>query len=99
MKNTTTKKAGTFTTCQAMSAALLFAAKELKTGEDVRKVYPIEGTGRGGRWLSLKICLEIDNAETGEPIREVWAEVWKSYDQPTKSHRIKAAKFYDSADK
>lgn len=98
MKNTT-QKAQSFTTCQALALVAAWASKELKRGEDVRKIYPIEGTGCGGRWLSLKICLEIDNAETGEPIREVWAEVWKAYDQPRKCYKIKAAKFYDTADK
>lgn len=67
----------TFTTAQAIAKATTEAAKHLAKGEDIRKVYPIEGTGQGGRWTDCKIFFEIDNAETGGYIRDLIVEVWK----------------------
>ena len=67
----------TFTTAQAIAKATTEATKHLAKGEDIRKVYPIEGTGKGGRWNELKIFFEIDNAETGERLRNLIIEVWK----------------------
>ena len=67
----------TFTTAQAIAKATTEAAKHLNKGEDIRKVYPIEGTGKGGRWQDIKIYFEIDNAETGERLRDLIIEVWE----------------------
>lgn len=88
MKNTTQK---TFTTCQAIAKAAQEAQKQLKKGEDVRKVYPLEGTGADGRWLSVMVGCEICNAETGEPIDELWIDVWKSNDPRNERQTLKAA--------
>ena len=73
------KKRDTFTTCQALAAVAVFAQKQLKKGEDVRKLYPMQGTGDGARWQVLVIAYEICKQETGELIREEYAEVYKSY--------------------
>lgn len=67
-----------FTTCQGLAAAVRLLSKATKKGEDVRKIYPAEGTGCGGRWLSLTICAEIDSATTGEHIRDLYIYTGKN---------------------
>lgn len=84
----------TFTTAQAIVKATTEAAKHLAKGEDIRKVYPIEGlTGKGGRWLDCKIWVEIDSAETGEHLRDLVLEVYKAANPGTKTRTIKANLF------
>lgn len=93
MKTETTQKntkKGTFTTAQAIAKAVELAAKECKSGEDVRKVYPAEGTGCGGRWVDLLICCELDNAETGEHIRDIYILTFKKYDSARKVYKLVA---------
>lgn len=74
-----TNKKDTFTTCQAFAAVAVFAAKQLQQGEDVRKIYPAEGTGCGSRWVDLVMCCEIADAETGEYLREEYYQVFKTH--------------------
>ena len=69
MENNKTTK--TFTTAQAIAKAATEAQKHLDKGEDVRKVYPLEGTGRGGQWVSVLVGVEICDAETGQPLKEL----------------------------
>ena len=83
----------TFTTAQAIAKATTEAAKHLAKGEDIRKVYPIEGTGKGGQWLDCKVWVEIDNAETGEHLRDLVLEVYKAANPSTKTRTIKAIIF------
>lgn len=79
-----------FTTAQAISTAAKVASKQLKKGEDVRKVYPAEGTGKGGRWFELLICCEFDNAETGEHIRDIYLSVFFKFDPKTQTRKLTA---------
>ena len=83
----------TFTTAQAIAKATTEAAKHITKGEDIRKVYPIEGTGKGSRWINLKIYFEIDSAETGERIRDFIVEVYKAAAPLSKTRTIKAVLF------
>lgn len=75
-KNMTQKNS--YTTAQGLAAAIRLVSKALKKGEDIRKIYPAEGTGCGGRWLSLTICAEIDSATTGEHIRSIYIYTGKA---------------------
>lgn len=88
MKNTTQKA---FTTAAAMAKACQEAQKHIKKGEDVRKVYPLEGTGRGGRWVSVLVGCEICDAESGLPIDELWIDVWRTNDARNTRQTLKAA--------
>lgn len=88
-ENKTTTK--TFTTAQAIAKAAIEASKHLDKGEDVRKVYPLEGTGRGGRWLSVLVGVEICDAETGEEVGEMWIDVFRNKDPRNERHPLGAA--------
>ena len=90
LKNMTQQK-NTFTTAAAMAKACQEAQKHIKKGEDVRKVYPLEGTGRGGRWLSVMVGVEVCNADTGEPIGELWIDISKDKDPRNTRHGLSAA--------
>lgn len=81
----------TFTTAAAMAKACQEAQQHIKKGEDIRKAYPLEGTGCGGRWLSVMVGVEVCNAETGEPIGELWIDVSKSKDPRNARHALTAA--------
>ena len=81
----------TFTTAAAMAKACQEAQQHIKKGEDIRKVYPLEGTGRGGRWVSVMVGVEVCNAETGEPIGELWINIFKDKDPRNSRHGLKAA--------
>ena len=85
--NKTTK---TFTTAQAIAKAATEAQKHLNKGEDVRKVYPLEGTGKDGRWLSVLVGVEICDAETGQPLEELWIDVFRNKDPRNEKHQINA---------
>ena len=87
-ENKTTTK--TFTTAQAIAKAATEAQKHLDKGEDVRKVYPLEGTGQGGRWLSVLVGAEICDAETGEPVGEMWIDVFRNKDPRNERHPLEA---------
>lgn len=86
-----TNKKDTFTTAAAMAKACQEAQKHIKKGEDVRKVYPLEGTGCGGRWVSVMVGVEVCNAETGEPIGELWIGIAKDKDPRNTRHGLSAA--------
>lgn len=63
-----TQQKNTFTTAAAMAKACQEAQKHIKKGEDVRNVYPLEGTGRasgcGYDKLSAAICYATNNSNT-----------------------------------
>lgn len=84
-------KAKGFTTAQAIAKAATFAQTQTKCGEDIRKVYPLEGTGRGGRWLSLLVCVEIDSAEDGAPLGELWIDIARDRNPRNTRHNLAAA--------
>ena len=84
-------KKETFTTAQAIAKACQEVQKQLKKGEDVRNIYPLEGTGCGGRWCSVMIGAEICNAETGEPLEELWIDIWRDKDPRNEKHQLKSA--------
>ena len=86
-----TQQKNTFTTAAAMAKACQEVQKHIKKGEDVRKVYPLEGTGRGGRWVSVMVGVEVCNAETGEPIGELWIDISKDKDPRNTRHGLSAA--------
>lgn len=90
LKNMTQQK-NTFTTAAAMAKACQEAQKHIKTGEDIRKVYPLEGTGQGGRWLSVMVGVEVCNAETGENIGELWIDISRNKDPRNTRHGLSAA--------
>jgi len=81
----------TFTTAQAIAKAATEAQKHLNKGEDVRKVYPLEGTGKDGRWLSVLVGVEICDAETGKPLKELWIDVFRNKNPRNERHQIETA--------
>lgn len=85
------KQNNTFTTSAAMAKACQEAQKHIKKGEDIRKVYPLEGIGCGGRWLSVMVGVEVCNAETGEPIGELWIDISRNKDPRNTRHGLNAA--------
>ena len=83
-----TNKKDTFTTAAAIGKACQEAQKHIKKGEDIRQVYPLEGTGCGGRWVSVLIGCEVANAETGEPIGELWVDIKRNKDPRNARHGL-----------